>query len=287
MIRFKCAGCRCTLQVKLHVAGRRIACPRCQHVNQVPTASGGPPEFAAAAPAAQATESARLPSVPHGPRMSTLNSPLPLGFPAAPAAAKQVPVTKPTPLPRRPKGRWFIGFLLVAACAYAGYQVWDNFFRYSAYGTVTGKIVELSPPWEGDLAFLHIREGDRVRQGDVLVTMENHDLRQRQEQVVDELRLAQATLEADAVRLKWLAAFQMDHSQSAVARHQEALGQLEVEKAQLAKLASEKRTAAELMRQKAIAPAEYERLQIEFRGQAEKVTRLDKALAEATNNAVI
>src|SRR5437764_1397469 len=147
--------------------------------------------------------------------MSESVGPPSFGFPVTAAQTKQAPMTVPTPLPKRPKGRWFIGLLLLTGCAYAGYHVWDGFFRYTAYGTVTGRLVQLSPPWDGELAFLSVREGDRVRQGEVLATLENHELRQKLDQTDDELRVAQATLEAEAARLKWMAAFQVDQSGNA------------------------------------------------------------------------
>jgi multidrug resistance efflux pump len=202
------------------------------------------------------------------------------GFPAPAATSKHVAVTRPTPLPKRPKGRWVIGFMLLTACAYAGYQVWDGFFRYRAYGTVTGKIVEVSPPWDGDIAFLRVREGDQVRQGDVLVILESQELRHRLEQIDDESRLAQAMFEAEGARLKWLAAFQIDHAPSAVARLQEALATLDSEKSVMARLANDRATAATLLKHNAIARADYERLHIEHQGQCDKVARLEKALAE-------
>ena len=51
----------------------------------------------------------------------TVGSPT-FGFPVPAAPTRQAPVTVPTPLPKRPKGRWFIGLLLLAGCAYAGYH---------------------------------------------------------------------------------------------------------------------------------------------------------------------
>jgi hypothetical protein len=88
------------------------------------------------------------------------NGSVTLGFPQASNLAKLNPVARPTPLPRRPKGRWFVGLLLLAAVSYGGYQVWETFFRYRAYGMVTGRVVQLSPPWEGVASYLHVREGE-------------------------------------------------------------------------------------------------------------------------------
>src|SRR5262249_1252347 len=92
---------------------------------------------------------------------------------ASPIAPSAVPPTRPTPLPKRPKGRWFVAVLLLGACYAAAHQVWQAYFRYQAYGTVTGKVVQLSPPWDGVLVAVHVKEGQEVRQGDPLVTLES------------------------------------------------------------------------------------------------------------------
>src|SRR5437588_4411340 len=94
------------------------------------------------------------------------------GFPPLPPHASVAPhqqtMSRPTPLPKRPKGRWFIGVFLLGSCAYGGWQVYDSFLRYRSYGIVTGRIVQIAPPWNGDLTAFHVREGDTVRQGQPL-----------------------------------------------------------------------------------------------------------------------
>src|SRR5947209_6164523 len=149
-----------------------------------------------------------------------------VGFPRQPAPSAQTPAARPTPLPRRPKGRWFVGVLLLGACGVTVYHVWNAFFRYRAHGTITGRVVELSPPWEGVAAQFHVREGDAVRQGQLLLTLESAELRDRHARLGDEIRTAQAELEAETVKLKWQAAFHLDQSQGSAARHFEAWGQL-------------------------------------------------------------
>ncbi len=127
-------------------------------------------------------------------------------FPRNAATSAPSFIAKPTPLPKRPKGRWFVAVLLLAVCSYAGYQIWQSFFRYEAYGTVTAHVIQVSPPWDGALTFLYAREGQQVRQGELLATVENSELRQRHAQLGDDLRVAQASLEGETGRLKWQAA---------------------------------------------------------------------------------
>src|SRR6202023_131158 len=150
------------------------------------------------------------------------------GFPRSPSASTVAPpsqtITRPIPLPKRPKGRWFIGVLLLGSCAYFGWQVYDGFFRYQAYGVVKGRILQLSPPWQGELAAFHVREGDTVRQGQALLTMDNAEMRQQLSALSDELVSAQADLEAEAAKLRWQAAFHLDQSKGGRARYYEMWG---------------------------------------------------------------
>src|SRR5262249_22556873 len=147
-------------------------------------------------------------------------------------------LARPTPLPKRPKGRWLVAVLLLTACGTAAYQVWHSFFRFQAYGTVTGRVVQLSPPWDGVVRYLHVQEGQRVQQGDLLVTVENSASRPRHAQLGDDLRVAQATLEAESAKLKWQLAFSLDQGPGAWVQYYEALGQFLQEQAKLEELRS-------------------------------------------------
>jgi multidrug resistance efflux pump len=201
------------------------------------------------------------------------------GFPQAPSSSSVVPpqqvISRPTPLPKRPKGRWFIG----------GWQAYDSFLRYRAYGVVTGRVLQLSPPWHGELTAFHVREGDTVRQGDPLLTMDNAEMRQRLSALGDDLVSAQADLEAEAARLKWQAAFHLDQSQSSNARYYEMWGSFLQEQKTLDKLSSEYRIGETLHSKRVIAPMELERLRNDFMGQKLKLEKLEIALEEAKKQA--
>jgi multidrug resistance efflux pump len=214
--------------------------------------------------------------------MSQTSPPLsaPPGFPRQPSLISQGPVARPTPLPRRPKGRWFIGLLLLGACVFVGLEVRETFFRYRAYGTIAGQVVQLPAPWDGSVRQFHVREGDSVRQGQLLVTLENPDLRRRHAQLEDEIQIAQATLEAEAARLKWQVAFHLDHAQGAVARQQESWGELVQAQAQLDKLKSELRTAEPLVAPGVVPRQEYLRLLHDTQGLQQKVEKMQAAQAE-------
>jgi multidrug resistance efflux pump len=219
--------------------------------------------------------------VTDGPRPPTF------GFPRSDPPSGPEPIARPTPLPKRPKGRWFIGVILLGACAYGGFEVWDSFFRYRAYGTITGRSIQLSPPWDGLVQYIHVREGDQVAQGQLLVTLDNSELRQRQSQVADDSRVALATLRAEMARLKWQTAFHLDQSQDAVAVYYETWGQLLQQEARLEKLRSDNQRNDYLKTRKAIASQELDQLGFDIEGQHQNVEKLRLAVDQRRKRAEI
>jgi multidrug resistance efflux pump len=213
------------------------------------------------------------------------------GFPNAAAAPAVAPpqqfIARPTPLPKRPKGRWFIGLLLLGSCGYGAWQAYDAFLRYRAYGVISGRVLQLSPPWQGELTAFHVREGDSVRQGQPLLTMDNAEMRQRLSALADELVSAQADLEAEGAKLKWQAAFHLDQGKSGQARYYEMWGSFLQEQKALEKLKHEFMIAEQLDDKRAIAPIELSRLQQDLVGQRLKVEKLALALDEAKKYAEI
>jgi len=206
------------------------------------------------------------------------------GFAGAKSVARPRPV-RPTPLPQRPKGRWFIGALLLTCCFLATYKVWQAYFRYSAYGTVIGRVIEVSPSWEGAARALHVREGDSVRQGQLLVSVTSTELQHRSAQLQDELVVAQANLEAEMAKLKWQLAFSVDQGQGAVSNYFEMSGRLLQEQAKLDELRSSLRRSELLLEEHAIAAAEVEQLRFNTQGQARKVAQLKESLGELKKRA--
>jgi HlyD family secretion protein len=217
--------------------------------------------------------------------MISTNPIQPLGFPLAGSPRNSDPVTRPTPLPRRPKGRWFIGIILVLFCGIIVYTVWGSFFRYQAYGTVTGHLIQVSPPCEGDLHYLQVREGDPVRQGQLLFSVDNIELRQRHAQLGDELRLAQATLEAESAKLKWQSAFGIDQGRGAMTTYYQAWGNLLREQARLDDLRSQLRRAETLWGSRAISQEELTQLRYATQGQTDLVAKLELTLPDLKQRA--
>jgi multidrug resistance efflux pump len=191
----------------------------------------------------------------------------------------------PAPPPKRPKGRWFIGLALLAIGSYAGSSIWNSFLRFEAYGVIDGRSIELAAPWSGEVRYLHVREGDTVRQGDRLVTLDNIELRQRVATLSDELRVAQATLEAEGAKLRWQTAVAIDHDRGAMANYFEAVGSLLHEESRLDELRLSRERAEKLFDRAAIAQDEVDRLRISEEGQIRRIAKLREALAELKKRA--
>ncbi|MCI0456753.1 MAG: biotin/lipoyl-binding protein [Gemmataceae bacterium] len=213
--------------------------------------------------------------------MLTGNDSPPLGFPQQRQHRQPERVVYPTPLPKRPKGRWFVAALLIVSCGLAGYNVWQAYFRYSAYGTVSGRTLQVAPACDGTVQTLHVRSGDRVRQGQLLLTLDNVPLRHRQAQLADELRMAQANLAAEIAKLKWHSATQVvDRHHGGVAEYYEAWGQLLQEDAKLQELRLSWTRARDLFQAKAIAKAELDQSHYARLGQEQKVAKSRAAVEE-------
>lgn len=200
--------------------------------------------------------------------------------PQSTAPLPQIPVSAPPKPSKRSRGRIVVSAGLVALCAYAAYLTWTSFFRYAAYGEVSGRVIEISAPWEGAVHAWQVQEGESVRQGDTLVTLDSLDLRQSLAKWGDELRLAQAELQAEVSRLRWRSNALADRGYDAGADYYEAWGNLLKEQAKLTELELEFERAAKLQGGTGITQAAFEQAELERDGQRAKVTRLTQAVAE-------
>lgn len=214
--------------------------------------------------------------------------PRPMGFPQDVAIPPPTPIARPTPLPRRPKGRWFIALVLFGICALAVYTTWDAFFHFQAFGVMTGRDIDVPPPWEGVAQYTYVREGDRVTQGQLLMIVENLEMRQRLAQLSDELRMARANVSAETARLKWQAAFSMDNTRGSLVNYYEMLGQFLQGQSKLEELKRELRRAEILYKagkNVAISQEELEQRRFAKEGQEQLVAKLREGVAELKKRA--
>jgi multidrug resistance efflux pump len=121
------------------------------------------------------------------------------------STSAQLASPKPTPPPKRPKGRLLIGSLLIILFATAVYIVWDGVFRYQAYGLVESNLVVVRTSAPGTIQKVFVAKGDMVRTGDLLLTIENVELEHQLERTRDSIRLAQAQLDSHIAKLRRIA----------------------------------------------------------------------------------
>ncbi|MFN4259731.1 MAG: HlyD family secretion protein [Gemmataceae bacterium] len=213
------------------------------------------------------------------------NAAQPLGFPPAEMSPPVEPMARPTPLPKRPKGRWFVGIILLGVCGVVAYSVWSAYFRYQAYGTITGHLIQVSAPWDGDLRYLAVREGDMVRQEQLLFVVDNIELRHRHAQLNNDLRVAQANLEAETAKLKWQSAFGLDQTQGTMTTYFQAWGNLLREQARLDELRTELRRSEILWATRSISQQELQQYQFAVQGHEHLVAKLRESLVELKERA--
>lgn len=190
--------------------------------------------------------------------------------------------TRPTPLPKRPKGRLFVGFLLLTLCLLIGYLIWDWQFRYEAHGVVQGRVLRVSPPWDGNVSALHVREGDLVRQGQLLLTFESTRHQQQLAKVADELKLAQAKLEAQVSQLRWQSQLRGDRNQKALGEYYEMWGELLDQRSRLSQAETDLKRLQTTQRKNSLAVRQKDLDSAEFRvsGQRAKVEKLSDAVEQ-------
>lgn len=112
-------------------------------------------------------------------------------------------VPSATPAITRPRGRFLIAAVMLAACASGLFTVGDNLLRYKAYGVVTGKIVNVSAPIDGVPQFVHVRQGDHVRQDSRLATVFDLTYEQKMSRIEDEINVAKTDLHAQLAKVRW------------------------------------------------------------------------------------
>jgi multidrug resistance efflux pump len=187
---------------------------------------------------------------------------------------------RPTPLPKRSKGRYFVAAILITLIGFLSLALWNLFLRYDGYGVVEGRVIKISAPWDGLVRSLDAREGERVSPGDVLLTVESAVDQAELASAEDELRMAQAELHARSAELRLAAQLRGDLRHKAQAEFYEVYGTLLQEQSRLADLVARLDRKSELYRRSAISAEEVETARLEEQGQRSKVEKLRSALDE-------
>jgi len=201
------------------------------------------------------------------------------------SATKPEPTDKPVaPAPRpapqvsaRPQGRLVVAAILLVCVVSVSYFLWSTFLRDAAYGVVTGKVTALSPPWSGTLTAVYVFAGDKVRQGDVLAIVDDPELRATLDRLGDEMRAAQAQLDAQAALLSLAARERGNAAQETRANYYNLRGELLAEQSRYDELSSKLARRQALAKRHAYSEEEIESLQFVTQGLAAKIENLQQA----------
>jgi multidrug resistance efflux pump len=201
-------------------------------------------------------------------------------LPAHAPSPSASPAPTGPPLPKRPKGSLLIGGVLLAVVGAIAYIAWNATLRYAAFGTVTGESIAISPPWQGTVEAVLVREGDLVRQGDELVRLANPHIQDELERLADELRLGQSELDAHVAELTLAAQQSRDRQQLALAEYYKLVGEQLAEQARLSDLEARMARSEKLTAKGAVTSQDHDSARLAVEGQRAKVERLALAVAE-------
>ncbi len=196
----------------------------------------------------------------------------------APRSVTAPAPVKPAAPPKQPRGRLFVVSLVVAVLAFGGHKAYEALLRYSAYGVVAGRSIEVPATVDGLVKFVHVEEGETVRQGQLLLTLHSPDLLRRVERLDDDLRVAQAKLQAAMSRLKWELSEREQKVEESVGEFYEKWGQARLEQARLLDLQQTLKRTEELFARKAAAAQDVQKARLDEQGQREKLEQIQSSL---------
>lgn len=178
----------------------------------------------------------------------------------------------------RPRGRLLIAMLMFTACSAGIFTVWDSLLRYRAYGVVTGRIVNVSAPIDGVLQYVHVREGEDVRQDTRLATLFDLEYEQRLTRVADELKVAQADLHAEIARVQWQSHVQETEMTKSMADFFESASDMYEETATLGVIRNELARTQALAEQNAARELDLRNQTVQEQAHTDKLNAIQKAL---------
>lgn len=190
------------------------------------------------------------------------------------------PVARPTAQPTRPKGRWLAAIFLLSFCGVLAFAGWDTFLRYTAYGVIDGDVTQISTPVKGTVANVYVGEGQQVSKGQLLFAVENFEAKRKLDRLNDDLRIAQATLEAELSKVKWHLQGYSDRIGRAKSDYFQLWGTLLDEQEKLSLLRRQLGRVNELRQQGAASDEQVEEIQSAEQALQKKIDKLIPAVEE-------
>lgn len=188
------------------------------------------------------------------------------------------PVRTGPPLPKRPKGRLFIGTMMLSVVIGFCYIVLNATIRYKAYGQVIARRIELPVPWPGVVQSIHVRDGDHVNAGQVVARVDSLEMRQKIDEIEDALRLERAQLSSDLAMLRWEAEKIRDSRKLSLSEFYDKWSQLLWEQSRLADLQTQVKRTEPMVREGVASAEKLESLRIQVAGQKRRVQQLTEAV---------
>ena len=193
------------------------------------------------------------------------------------ARMKSPPVVSATP-PRPPKGRFFVVGMVLTVLSFGAFQVWDSCFHYTAFGVVAGRTVDVPAPVTGLVRYVHVREGDQVRQGDLLLSLDQHELELNLGRLDDQLRLAQAKLDAELSATQWRVAQYLTEFHKASGEYSDKWAEVRERQVRWRRAQQMRARIAEMVEKKTAAADELEAALAEEHAQRDRLETLVEGL---------
>ncbi len=164
------------------------------------------------------------------------------------------------------------------ACGAGVFTVWESLLRYKAYGVVTGRIINVSAPVDGVLKYVHVREGDEVRQDGRLATVFDLEYEQRLARVADELKIAEAALNAEIAKVQWVSHVQETEMTRSLADFYEGAGTVHAESGALGVIRNDLARTHALIQTKAAKEQDLDNQIVQEEAQTDKLAAVQQAL---------
>jgi multidrug resistance efflux pump len=230
------------------------------------------------------TQELKRPSIPAArsvgfPRSTEKIDPAATTVPAPKNRTLQPPGHRP-PTPKRPKGKFFIAFVLLSIMLATTSILWNEFFRYQAYGAIHGNVLRIASPMQGTVSQLLVDDGQHVEKGDLLAILNSIELDMKLSKLQSELEMARGTM---ATKIAEIDRQNREHSLELLrtqVAYFEILGQLQSETGKLRELDTSSEAMRPLNGRGVVSQVELDQLEAQHQGQQSKVDSLEKAVGE-------
>ncbi len=192
----------------------------------------------------------------------------------------------PTPLPKRPKGRFFVGSFLLLLIIGFFYAIWSAFFSVVAHGGIEGRKLKITPLQTGVVRTIHVRDGAFVNQGDPLITLEKIDSgTENESDVENQLNAAIHDFKVEIAKHRVNASLSNNQKAKARAEYLHWLGELLQEQSKLDDLIDQHHRSKLLTDRNSVGTAKLRSIEFELKGQRAKVEKLGMAVGQLEKNA--